>query len=316
MEQHIPQQVLHYVTAEKLGEGFAGETHKAWDTVLERFVALKFLRPDLTGNTAFRAQCLATLRELTEADHPNIATIYGAHKIDTGYVIAMELVEGHTLRDVIRSGPIDNETFLHIARQTAAAINYAHKHHIVHGCFNPTSVMICQDDSVRLVDFGLSTLLIERENPDFVPSTEVVRYRAPEEITGEEITPMADLFSLGAVFYELLAGATAFPGQDIKVIEEAILRDEPNFARLLPDVKTPGDTVLVLEKLLAKKPADRFANAAELQVTLDEIVRFEENDKFREFLKVKPTTSREYLMISLLAALLLIFWLVITTVRH
>jgi len=316
MEQHIPQQVLHYVTAEKLGEGFTGETHKAWDTVLERFVALKFLRRDLTDDTAFRAQCLATLRELTAADHPNIATIFGVHKVEDIYVIAMELVEGQTLREIIRSGPISNEQFLDIARQTAAALNYAHEHHILHGCLNPTNIVIREDGSVRVIDFGLSTRPIERNNPDFVPPVETARYRAPEEITGEEITPLADLFSMGAVFYEALAGATAFPGNAIKEIEDAILENDPDFARLQPDQKTPGDTVLVLEKLLAKKPVDRFANAAELQVTLDEIVRFEENDKIREFLKVKPTTSREYLMISLLAALLLIFWLVITTVPH
>ena len=149
-----------------------------------------------------------------------------------------------------------------------------------------------------------------------VPPVETVRYRSPEHVTGEELGQSSDLFSAGTILYECLAGAPAFGGLSVRVIEEGILKEEPDYRRLQPDRKTPGDVVLVLEKLLAKKAQERFSSTAELLVTLTEIVSFEKASPLREFFEVAPRSPRQYLMISLLAALLIIFWLVVTTVNH
>ena len=315
MEQTAPEQILHYVTAEKIGEGRTGTVFKTWDTVLERFVALKILRPELMAIRSFRAQVLSTLRALSDSDHPNIATLYGVHKLDDGrYVVASELTEGNSLRGLIRRGPIDNETFLEIARPVVSALRFAHDRHILHGNIRPSNIVMREDGSVRLLDFGMSTLVVEREVRNYPADTEIIRYRAPEQITGEELTPLADLFALGAVFYEALAGAPAFPGTHRETVEEKILHEQPDFNRLQPDQRTPGDTILVLEKLLGKDTEDRFSGTGQVEITLREIDTFEKTERSRRTFAVKPEGSRGYLMISLLAALLVIFWLVITTV--
>lgn len=316
MEQTLPYQILHYVLAERIAESRTGDVYKAWDSVLERFVAVKRINPELMTNTAYRAQVLSTLRELADTDHPNICSLYGVHKVDAAYVVAMELVEGESLRDRLRRGPLELEEFYRVATGIAAALNHAHLRGIVHGNLTPNNILIREDGELRVMDFGYCTLVIEREQPDAVKPVETVRYRSPEHVTGEELGQSADLFSVGAILYECLAGAPAFGGLSATVIEEGILREEPDFRRLQPDRKTPGDIVLVLKKLLAKKPSERFMSTAELVVTLTEIVSFEKASPVREFFEVAPRSPRQYLMISLLAALLIIFWLVITTVNH
>ncbi len=314
MEQSVPKQILHYVPAEKIGDGLTGDVYKTWDTVLERFVALKILNPDLMQHTAYRAQVLGTLRALADTDHPHICSLYGVHKADDLYIVAMELIEGRTLREILLEGPFSKEKLLDLAVKIAGALNHAHSRHILHGNLTPANIMIREDGSVRVLDFGFSTLPIERDQHDFTVSAEIMRYRAPEQITGEEITPLADLFSLGAVLYEVISGSPAFPGTDCRWIEDAILEKDPDIESLVPDTKTPGEIILLLEKLLAKKPEDRFRHAAELQISTTEIISFEKSRPVKEFFDVKPSTPRQYLMLSLLAALLIIFWLVITTV--
>ena len=318
MVDSIPNQVLHYVIADKIADSRSGNIYKAWDTVLERFVAIRFLDPELMQHKSYRAQVLGTLRALADTDHPNICSLYGVHKDDERCFVAMELIEGRTVREVLRGGAIDNDIFLVWAARVASALNHVHQRHIIHGNLTPDNIMIREDGELRVMNFGFSTLPVEREDSQFEPSLESVRYRSPEQITGEEVTPLTDLFSAGAVFYEALSGYPAFPGNSRHIIEEAILHTDPDFDRLLPDQNTPGDTVLVLEKLLAKDPSDRFHNTAQFQVSMTEIAAFEKEDGSRRlnepFLSVKPRTPKQYLMISVLAALLVIFWLVITTI--
>jgi len=316
MESLTPQQVMHYVVAEKIGQGATGEVYRAWDNVLERFVALKFLPVDLMKHQSYRAQCLAAMRELTAIDHPNIATIYGVHKVDERFVIAMEFIEGHSLGAKLKDGPLGNDTLLDIARQVAAALDAAHQRRVIHGNINPANIFVNTDRSVRVLDFGLSTLPVEREDSTFLPGMAAIRYRSPEQITGEEVTPLTDLFSAGVVFYEALAGTALFIGDDQSEAEDAILHFDPDLNALHECGAIRGGTVLALEKLLAKDTVDRFQNAAEMKVTLDAMLTFEQSDKVREFLDVKPTSSRQYLMLSLLAVMLIIFWLVITTVTR
>jgi serine/threonine-protein kinase len=314
MATSVPKQILHYVPAEKIGSGITGDVYKAWDSVLERFVALKLLNPELMEHTAYRAQVLGTLRALADTSHPHICSLYGVHKADDRYVVAMELIEGHTLRELLREGPWTGDRFLDLAVKAAGALNHAHSRCILHGNVTPANIAYCDGGDLRVLDFGFSTLPIERDNPDYTVSAETVRYRSPEQITGEEVTPLSDLFSLGAVLYEVLTGSPAFSGTDRRWIEDAILEQEPSYTSLLPDARTSGAIVLVLEKLLAKKPDERFTHAGELQITLTEVISFGKRKPVREFFDVKPTTSRQYLMLSFLAALLIIFWLVITTV--
>jgi serine/threonine-protein kinase len=318
MADTVPQQILHYVIADKIADSATGDIYKAWDTVLERFVAIRFINSDLIQYTSFRAQVLATLRALADTDHPNICSLYGVHKVNDTYFVAMELVEGRTVRDILRTGPVDNETFLHWAMAVAGVLNHAHQQHIIHGNLNPDNIIVREDGSLRVMNFGFCTLPIEREDPEYQPALETIRYRSPEQITGEEVTPLTDLFSTGCIFFEALSGYPAFPGNSRRMVEEAILHNDPDFKDLLPDRRTPGDTVLVLEKLLARKPEDRFYNAGQFQITMAEIAAFEKEAGSRRlndsFLAIKPRTPKQYLMISVLAALLVIFWLVITTV--
>jgi len=313
MDNTPQKQILHYTLVEKLGEGRTGSVYQAWDNNMERIIAMRFIPDELLENRTFHDQCLSTLKALVGLTHLNIGCVYDVFTIEDRLVETMEYISGQTLRERIRKGPTDNETFLMLAIQIARGLNYAHSQHITHGNIRTSNIIMTEEGVVKLVDFGLSCHVIEDEDSSPIIYDEI-RFRSPEHVTGNEITSFSDLFSLGAVFWELVTGKPAFNGDSQHAVEEAILHEQLDFDKLYTDNKLPGDMVLLLEKLLAKDPKERFRDSAQLLVTLEAIQLFEKESRTREFFQVTPSTPRQYLMLSILTALLIIFWLVITTV--
>lgn len=315
MDNGCKQRLLHYDTIEKLGKGGSGQVHKAWDTERQRMVALKLLKPQLTETVAFRAHCLTAVNRLSGCRHPNICSVFGIHQVDESHLIVTEYLEGVTLRELIKRGPLDNHTFLNIAAQIADGLKFAHERLVTHGNIKPSNVMVTSDGQVKIMGFGLACFHDTDEDKGVEPSLETLSYFAPEQITTEPVTQLADFFSLGALFYELLTGRRPFTGDTRETIETSILHDKPDFQTLRAK-KIPGDTILMIEKLLAKNPLERFSSAGELSITLQAMRSFEQESVTRKSLQVKPRTARQYLFISLLAFLLVVLWYVVTTYRN
>ncbi|MEW5994032.1 MAG: serine/threonine-protein kinase [Candidatus Zixiibacteriota bacterium] len=306
-------QLSDCVAMEKMGAGPSGIVYKAWDDRRQRVVSLKWLRPEVMQVASFRTRCLTIAHRRSEFLHPGICAVYDVRQSEGCYALVTEFADGRPLSRLIDGGPLDNHRFLEIALRLAETLDFAHRYNIVHGNLKPTNIFVSADNKIKVTDFGLTCYPEVDEALGRHPSVAVASFFSPEQIAGHEQTPQSDFFSLGSLFYWLLSGRAPFGAGSIEDLLSSILVDEPDYTALL-DANIPGDTVLLLKKLLAKQPDERFESAHELVVTLEAMRSFEKTSALDKFLDIKPRSTRQYLMISLLVALLLVFWIVVTTV--
>src|ERR1700694_3026846 len=230
--------------------GGMGEVYKARDTKLGRDVAIKVL-PEAFAHDAERlSRFQREAKMLASLNHPNIATIHGLEQSgDTSYLV-MELVSGETLAERVKAGPLGIEEALKIAVQIAEALEAAHEKSIIHRDLKPANVKITPDGKVKVLDFGLAkafavdgananlsnspTLSMAATNAGLILGT--VAYMSPEQAKGREVDRRTDIFAFGAVLYEMLAGRAAFEGEDLQDILGAVLKSDPDWARLPTDV--------------------------------------------------------------------------------
>lgn len=254
--------VSHYKIIEKLGEGGMGIVYKAQDMKLDRLVALKFLPQHISPSEAERTRFLQEARAAAALNHPNICTIYGIEEDDDQVFIAMEYVDGKTLRQVeVRSQSL--ETVLSYARQVAEALQEAHSKGIVHRDIKLENIMINSKNQIKVMDFGLAKLkgtlrLTRTSSTGGTPA-----YMAPEQIQGGEVDPRVDIFSFGVVFFEMLAGERPFPGDHDAALMYSILNLEP---RPLENYRTDvsPDLNRILSRLVRKNPNERYQSFAEV----------------------------------------------------
>ena len=262
-----------------LGAGGMGEVYRAYDRDLEREVAIKVLRDTSEGSGDRLRRFVQEARAASGLHHPNVAHVYEIGSQDSLRFIAMELVEGETLRDRIGHGPMAVDDVLNLGTQIAAAISAAHKMGIVHRDIKPENVIITSDGYAKVLDFGLAkfremrgdeaaTLL--KTNRGVAMGT--IAYMAPEQLVGTDVTPSADVFSLGVVLYEMLAGHRPFGGETTSDVASAILTKPP---RPLLDIRSdvPPKLAAVIAKSLAKNADERYRDASEIAEQLRLISR-------------------------------------------
>jgi serine/threonine protein kinase len=233
---------LHYTIVEKLGEGGMGAVWKARDNHLDRFIALKILPPDKVADRERMRRFMQEAKAASALNHPNIIHIYDVTETDGVRFIAMEYVAGKTLGEIIgRKGLRVNEV-LRYGVQIADALEKAHFAGIIHRDLKPSNIMVTSDGRVKLLDFGLAKLtepthgdLVETKTlKDAVPDTEegkilgTIAYMSPEQAEGKELDARSDIFSFGAVLYEMLTGRFAFRGDSKLSTLSAILKEEPS----------------------------------------------------------------------------------------
>jgi|GEM_PF-1229637 len=248
-----------YEIGELLGAGGIGQVHAAFDTVLQRDVALKSLRPELLSDTNFVERFRAEATSLARLNHPNITTIYSLIPDDKNLYMVMELVRGHTLDDVLkeRNAPIPTRESLAIIAQAADGLAYAHSMGVIHRDIKPSNLMIAENGVLKIMDFGIARM---RGSQRLTRSGSIVgtlAYMAPEQLRGEEGDETCDLYSLAIVLYEMLSGKPPFSATSEYDLMQAQINQRPD--RLIPRV--PGLEPRVeaaLLKALSKKPAQRF----------------------------------------------------------
>jgi eukaryotic-like serine/threonine-protein kinase len=280
--------LAHFRILAKLGEGGMGVVYRAEDVNLRRPVALKVLPPDVVGSEERRARFLREARAAAAVPHPNIATIYEIGEADGVVFIAMELVEGATLRQRLGRGAMTIKDALQIAIQIAEGLARAHQSHVVHRDLKPENVAITPMQHVKILDFGLAKLLHEHANADAHEPTRLrtlsgeltgagkivgtTSYMSPEQARGEELDARSDIFSFGTVLYEMVTGRVPFQGRTSTDVLSSILRDQPPPAAEINPSVSPELQRIVAE-CLEKDPNDRYQHADQLVVDLRKLNR-------------------------------------------
>src|SRR5215475_11816117 len=283
----IGQTISHYRILEKLGAGGMGVVYKAHDLRLERPVALKFLPDDLSHNPQalerFRREALAT----SALNHANICTVHDIGEQDGRPFLAMEFVDGQTLRQHIGGKPLAIEEILNLGIQIADALDAAHSEGIIHRDIKPGNIFVTKRGQAKVLDFGLAKLI--SHGPAARDATEVSQaseepvsivgiisgtpsYMSPEQIRGDDLDVRADVFSLGLLLYEMATGKKAFAGSTGGIIIEAILSRTPTPVRTL-NQELPIELEAIINKAIEKDKERRYQSAAEVRADLQVLRR-------------------------------------------
>ncbi|HEV7517757.1 MAG TPA: protein kinase, partial [Thermoanaerobaculia bacterium] len=260
--------VSHFRVTEPLGGGGMGVVYRAEDTRLGRTVALKFLAPELGRDPIAKARFLTEARAASALEHPNLCTILDVGETEEGLLfLAMPLYDGESLDRRLARGPLPVEQALDIATQTARGLAKAHQQGIVHRDIKPANLFLTDDGTVKVLDFGIAKLTGEAGPTQAGAFLGTPFYMAPEQTRGAAVDARADVWSLGAVLYQMLAGRPPFIGGSGAAVVHAVLYENPEpLSRLRPEV--PPELERIVAHMLARDPEERYADAIEVLAEL------------------------------------------------
>src|ERR1700676_5280882 len=278
MPLSIGTRVGSYEVLALIGKGGMGEVYRARDTPLKREVALKVLPAAFSSNPERMARFQREAEVLASLDHPNIGHIYGIVESNGSRALVLALIEGPTLEDHIAAGPISIEEAVAIAKQVAEALAYAQEHGVIHRDLKPANIKINSDGVVKVLDFGLAKVLEDEPVAGMIENSPTLTmghtragvilgtaaYMSPEQAVGRPVDRRSDIFSFGAVLYEMLTGKRAFAGTTTADVLEAIVKSDADWTKLPAEM--PPALGILLRRCLVKDRKQRLQAIGEARV--------------------------------------------------
>jgi serine/threonine protein kinase len=289
----IGQVLGQYRIVAELGHGSMGEVYRAVDEMLDRDVALKILRPELTHDSELAERFRREAITLARLDHQNIARLHGLIKHETKLLMVMEFVTGETLAGRLKRGRVPWRDAVDLIGQILAALDYAHSQGVVHRDIKPSNVMVRLDGRVKVMDFGIARVLGTARVTRVGHMIGTLEYMSPEQIRGEDVKASSDLYATGVLLYELLAGRMPFEGPtDAALIQQHLRGTVPPLNAAA--VGAPVWFEAVVTRALAKTPGERFESAASFRAELDRLAATEATPAIKATrLSESPTTASD-----------------------
>ena len=280
----VGQTFSHYRVTAKLGEGGMGEVYRATDTRLGRDVAIKVLPTSFAANAQSMARFEREAQLLASLNHPGIASVFGLEESNGIRGLVMELVDGPTLADRLRQGPIPLDEALHIAKQIAEALEFAHEHGIIHRDLKPANIKVTSAGSLKLLDFGLAKAIEGDPRGSDISSSPTITmaatqagiilgtaaYMSPEQARGKPVDRRADIWAFGVLMFEMLSGQPLYAGETTSDILARVIEREPVLDKL--PSRTPAPIRELIRKCLTKNPRQRLRDIGDARLTLEEFL--------------------------------------------
>ncbi len=300
MEELIGKKIESYTFLSILGKGGMGTVYKAYDEKLDRHVAIKILDVKVIDKTKFIERFKREARHQAQLSHPNIVTVYGFIDSEGTLGIVMEYVEGESLEKVIfRQRRLHIFDVVYIMRQALLAIGYAHKKGFVHRDIKPSNIILNTEGTVKIMDFGISKSLEDRSMTKTGAQLGTVFYMSPEQIKGNDVTHLTDIYSIGCTLYEMIAGQPPFNYEsEYDVMDAHLKKEPPKMSQIIPG--TPSVLDRIISTCLMKNTAGRYQNCAEIIEELHGLDEYLTQVEAKYFIRTKkdPSKTKYYSMLA------------------